>query len=86
MKVDCNFQDKLYPPSELHALMKESDYVVAALPYTPTTDKLISEEAIKCMKPSSVFINVGRGKTVDEDALIKGEIQIMLGFKVILGA
>eukprot|EP00803_Ostreobium_quekettii_P005466 evm.model.scf_219.9 EVM.evm.TU.scf_219.9 scf_219:83670-88488(-) len=63
--------DKIYPPEELCSLMSTSDYVVAALPMTPHTNKFINREAIQAMKPNGVFINVGRGKTVDEQALIE---------------
>ncbi len=52
--------------------MAESDYIVAAMPFTPLTHKLIDAEAICSMKKSGVLINVGRGQTIDEDALIKG--------------
>ncbi len=53
--------------------MAESDYIVAAMPFTPATHKLIDAEAIRCMKRTGVLINVGRGQTIDEDALIQGE-------------
>ena len=43
-----------------------------ALPSTPTLIKYISKEVISHMKPNHVFINVGRGTTVDEEALIEG--------------
>jgi phosphoglycerate dehydrogenase-like enzyme len=66
-------QEKIYSPDQLTDLMAVSDYVVAATPYTPATDKLISAAAIAAMKPNGVFINVGRGKCVDEEALIEGE-------------
>ncbi|KAF6261211.1 hypothetical protein COO60DRAFT_801988 [Scenedesmus sp. NREL 46B-D3] len=62
--------EKVYTPDQLTELMSVSDYVVAATPYTPATDKLISAAAIAAMKPTGVFINVGRGKCVDEEALI----------------
>ena len=52
--------------------MAASDYVVAATPYTPETDKIVSRAAIKAMRPNGVLINVGRGKCVDEEALIEG--------------
>lgn len=64
----------MYPPGELCTLMKKCDYVAAALPFTPATEKFIDREAIQCLKPSAVFINVGRGKTVDEDALVEGQL------------
>lgn len=62
--------DKLYSPEQICELVKESDYIVAATPLTPQTEKMVSKEAIACMKPHAVFINVGRGRCVDEEALI----------------
>lgn len=52
--------------------MSVSDYVVAALPHTDKTEKLVNAEAINSMKETGVFINIGRGQTVDEPALVKG--------------
>ena len=52
--------------------MAESDYILAALPHTANTHLLINAEAIGSMKRSAVFINVGRGKCVDETALTQG--------------
>ena len=54
--------------------MGSSDYIVAALPGTPATAKLINAEAIRAMQPHAVFINLGRGTTVDEEALIEGDL------------
>ena len=47
--------------------------MVAALPSTPETQGYISAEAIASMRSDAVFVNIGRGNTVDEDALIKGQ-------------
>ncbi len=58
--------------------MAESDYVVAAMPFTPSTHKLIDAEAICCMKRNGVLINVGRGQTIDEVALIQGQERPLL--------
>eukprot|EP00882_Tetradesmus_deserticola_P034651 GHRQ01039845.1.p1 GENE.GHRQ01039845.1~~GHRQ01039845.1.p1 ORF type:complete len:100 (-),score=19.33 GHRQ01039845.1:132-431(-) len=71
-------QEKVYTPDQLTELMSVSDYVVAATPYTPSTDKLISAAAIAAMKLNGVFVNVGRGKCVDEKALIDGEAYILV--------
>ncbi len=49
----------------------QSDYVVMSAPLTPRTLRLLSRQRIALMKPSAVFINVGRGKTVDEEALVE---------------
>ena len=62
----------MYGPDKLEQLMSESDYVVNALPVTESTFEVINAQAIAKMKKSAVFVNVGRGKTVDETALIKG--------------
>jgi ribosomal protein S27E len=52
--------------------MSQCDYVVCCTPYTPDTHQLVSAAAIAAIKPNAVFINVGRGKCVDEQALIQG--------------
>ena len=44
--------------------------MVLALPHTPQTEGLINAEAIACMKPGGVLVNVGRGAVVDEAALV----------------
>jgi phosphoglycerate dehydrogenase-like enzyme len=62
--------DATYTPDRLQDLMAESDFVVCAAPLTPDTEGLISAPMISAMKPTSVFINVGRGAVVDEAALI----------------
>jgi phosphoglycerate dehydrogenase-like enzyme len=54
----------------LNRIFSESDYVLCALPLTPSTFHLIGTEQFEVAKPDCVFINVGRGPVVDEDALI----------------
>jgi phosphoglycerate dehydrogenase-like enzyme len=54
----------------LDEVIAQSDYVVMCTPLTPRTWRLISRERIALMKETAVFINVGRGATVDEEALI----------------
>ncbi|KAA6429132.1 MAG: D-isomer specific 2-hydroxyacid dehydrogenase [Trebouxia sp. A1-2] len=68
---DKDLHLKVYTPDKLNDLMAESDYVVTALPHTDKTEKLVSGEAISHMKKTAVFINIGRGQTVDEEALVK---------------
>lgn len=62
--------DEVLGTERLLELMARSDYVVAAAPLTPDTRGLVGAAAIGAMKPSGVFINVGRGPVVDEAALI----------------
>lgn len=54
----------------LNRVFRESDYVVCALPLTATTFRSIGAKQFAVAKPGCVFINVGRGPVVDEDALI----------------
>ena len=63
---------QIYTPDQLNELMSESDYVVAALPHTDKTEKLVNAAAINSMKRTGVFVNIGRGQTVDEEALVNG--------------
>ena len=63
---------QVYPPDQLEQLMAESDYVVMALPGTPATKHFVSTKALAAMKRTGVLINLGRGASLDEDALVKG--------------
>lgn len=55
----------------LDELLSQSDFVCLTLPLTPATHKLIGAREFALMKPSGIFINGGRGATVDETALIE---------------
>ncbi|RUR28104.1 2-hydroxyacid dehydrogenase [Vreelandella nanhaiensis] len=55
---------------ELETLLAESDYVCITVPLTQETEKLIGKREFSLMKPSAVFVNIARGKVVDEAALI----------------
>ena len=63
---------QVYTPDKLNQLMADSDYVVMALPYTESTHHLVNAEAVQAMQPNGVLINVGRGKTLEQDAVVKG--------------
>ena len=63
--------DRMYPPAELNAMLAECDYVCMATPWTPATDKMMKAVHFSAMKENAVFINVGRGKCVDEEALLE---------------
>jgi len=63
-------RSELADPS-LEEVIAGSDYVVMCTPFTPATRRLMSRERIAAMKPGAVFINIGRGGTVDEEALVE---------------
>jgi phosphoglycerate dehydrogenase-like enzyme len=54
----------------LYKLMGESDYILCSAPLTPETRGMLDAEAFARAKRDSVFINVGRGPIVNENALI----------------
>jgi phosphoglycerate dehydrogenase-like enzyme len=54
----------------LDEVLAQSRYVVMCAPLTPSTSGLMSRERIALLQPEAVFINVGRGGTVDEEALV----------------
>lgn len=65
------YVDKLFTFDNLDELLSSSDYVVNILPATEETYHMFNYETLKMMKKTAYFINVGRGKTVNEEDLIK---------------
>ena len=61
--------DKLFKPSELDEMLPLCDFVVNCLPSSDETYKVFSKSRFDLMKTSSMFINVGRGESVDEVSL-----------------
>ncbi|MBS4213560.1 MULTISPECIES: 2-hydroxyacid dehydrogenase [Neobacillus] len=55
----------------MEELLKNSDFVCLLTPLTPETENLIGKREFGLMKKSAIFINASRGKTVDEEELIK---------------
>jgi len=58
-------------PDGLPELLERSDVVVLAAPLTDQTRGMIGAAELGRMKPSAYFINVGRGASVDEAALVR---------------
>jgi phosphoglycerate dehydrogenase-like enzyme len=63
--------DQIYGPSELEEMIPSVDYLVVVLPLTPETDHLIGEQELRMLKDGAILFNIGRGKTIDQEALIK---------------
>ena len=55
----------------LEDLAEISDILVSVLPGGAETDNLINSNVLKKLGPSGIFINVGRGNSVDDEALIE---------------
>ena len=59
-----------FPLEALDRLLAESDTVVNILPANASTHRLFNADKFARMKDGAVFLNVGRGTTVDQDALL----------------
>jgi D-3-phosphoglycerate dehydrogenase len=58
-------------PASLSEVLQTSDFVSMHVPATPEAQGLLTEKHFRQMKKTALFINTGRGPTVDEPALIK---------------
>ena len=56
--------------ADLEQVLPLADHVVSSLPGGTTTRNYMNESRFAAMKPGAVFYNVGRGTTVDQDALL----------------
>ncbi len=62
--------DQLYPLAQLHNMLRQSDYVVIAVPLTRDTRHMIGEAELRAMRPHAYLVNIARGPVIDERALI----------------
>ena len=58
-------------PASLSEVLSQSDFVSMHLPATPEAVGFLKEHHFRQMKKNAIFINTGRGPTVNEAALIK---------------
>jgi lactate dehydrogenase-like 2-hydroxyacid dehydrogenase len=56
---------------DFETLLARSEVVNVMCPYTPETEHLINEQALRKMKKSAVLIDCSRGKIVDDRALYR---------------
>ncbi len=58
-------------PATLEEVLRESDFVSMHAPATPEAEGMFMEKHFRQMKKTAVFVNTGRGPTVQESGLIK---------------
>jgi phosphoglycerate dehydrogenase-like enzyme len=64
--------ERMGGPEDLPSLLPQADFVVLTVPLTRETRNMIGERELGLMRPGSyIIINIGRGGTIDETALIE---------------
>jgi phosphoglycerate dehydrogenase-like enzyme len=63
--------DLIYKIDDRLQAIKNAKYVVSILPETADTYKILDSKFFQAMREDAVFVNIGRGKTVDQLALIE---------------
>jgi phosphoglycerate dehydrogenase-like enzyme len=63
--------EQIHATGDLLGVLGDADFVVDALPLTTLTRHLFGEAAFRAMSSTARFVNVGRGATVDEGALVR---------------
>jgi phosphoglycerate dehydrogenase-like enzyme len=61
---------RIVPEEDLTRVLALADHVVNLLPESETTRNWVNARRLACFRPGSRFYNVGRGTTVDQNALL----------------
>jgi D-2-hydroxyacid dehydrogenase (NADP+) len=61
----------MYAPEQLRERLAHADAVVLTVPLSHATQGMIGAEELRAMRPTAYLVNIGRGGTVDEPALIQ---------------
>lgn len=70
-QVEAEGVERIEPVERLADVAAEVDAIVLALPGTPATEGMLSRDVLARIRPGATVVNVGRGTTVDEPALIE---------------
>ena len=63
--------DQYFHGDDLLPFVEGLDYLVSVLPRTEETNKIVDATLLESLPPLAVFVNVGRGNSVDEPALVR---------------
>ena len=69
--VDPHMADEIWGEEDLDRLLSIADHLVIAVPLTPATRGLMSDDKFNLMKQSAIIYNIARGPVIDQGALIK---------------
>jgi phosphoglycerate dehydrogenase-like enzyme len=62
--------ERMVGADEMLSILPEADFVINTLPGTNETRKMFGENEFRAMNESAYYVNIGRGRTVDTDALV----------------
>lgn len=62
--------DNVYSLEELDGILPEMDYLIMCLPETEKTHRILNADRFKRLKDGVVVVNISRGSTIDEAALV----------------
>lgn len=68
---EVEYMDKIYQQPDLVDYVEEADVVINILPLTSETEHYFDEKVFSHMKEGTLFINVGRGPSVNTEDLIQ---------------
>ncbi|SEE23338.1 D-2-hydroxyacid dehydrogenase [Ruania alba] len=62
--------DQVFTPGNLHAMLRQSDFVVVTAPLTPQTRGMFGPDEFAAMPDHSFFVCISRGGIADDTALL----------------
>lgn len=63
--------ERMVGADQLLEVLPEADFVVLTVPLTYETEGMIGERELRAMQESAYIVNIGRGKTIDQKALVR---------------
>lgn len=88
--IGCNRSGNIAPSmdamisfNQLKETLPDADIVISILPSTEETKYLLTYEHFQCMKPSSIFMNFGRGDVLKEDELLQALKEESIAYAVL---
>lgn len=75
--------ERVWPMDALKQVVSEADFVLSTLPLDDSTRAVVDAGVFAAMRPTAVIINVGRGATIDEEALYRACANRTIGGAII---
>jgi phosphoglycerate dehydrogenase-like enzyme len=70
---------RIVPEEDLTGVLARADHVVNLLPESESTRNWVNARRLSCLRPGARFYNIGRGTTVDQEALREALVSGRLG-------